>query len=107
MAGGARCFCVRDAWGRPNVAEQGPKRPPPRWARHQIVAAYICGVLAIGYFTVQAIAEPLWGVHLDFWLIGVALGYIAALVIFNIKLPSWLRVLVRLMGKERDEDEEG
>lgn len=88
------------------MAEQGPKRPPPRWARHQIVAAYFCGILAIVYFTLQAIAGPLWGITLDFWIIGVALGYIAALVIFNIKLPSWLRAFVRFVGKEQGQDED-
>lgn len=61
----------------------------PRWARHQIVAAYIVGALGIALFIVQAIAPKVWGVELDFGMVPAALCFIGGYVIFHIKLPGW------------------
>jgi len=87
------------------VAERIPGRSP-RWKRHQIIAAYCCGILGLVYVTIQGVSEPLWGVRLDFGWVTASLAYIAATVIFNIRLPGIVRAVARWAGKDPDLDDE-
>jgi hypothetical protein len=84
------------------------QQKPPRWKVHQTVAGYICLILAMVYFTVQQVSKPLWGLELDFGWMAAALFYIGALVVFNVKIPNWLRYLASIIAKENDrENKEG
>lgn len=68
----------------------GDGKRPARWARYQIVGAFVAFVVGVGLFIVQGVDRLLWGVDLDFGALPWGLTVLSVYVLFGVSLPQLL-----------------